>query len=62
VTTAPPIPTHGASDAGSGVATILEEYVPSAQQNITKNDIIILFAEELGLKRPFVTSTIGQTK
>jgi hypothetical protein len=25
--------------------TILEEYVPSAQQNIIKNDIIILFSD-----------------
>ncbi len=47
-----PVPSFGASDAGSGVVTILESlraYLASGEQ--PKNDIIILFtdAEELGL-------------
>ncbi len=47
-----PVPSFGASDAGSGVVTILESlraYKASGKQ--PKNDIIILFtdAEELGL-------------
>lgn len=46
------VPSHGASDAGSGVVTILESLrAYQASDKVPKNDIIILFtdSEELGL-------------
>lgn len=47
-----PVPSHGASDDGSGLVTILESFrAYLASGSVPKNDIIILFsdAEELGL-------------